>query len=188
MSTLLGQAAKLAMLAVALSPGSALTADIEKWVDHEGRVHYSDRAPTWAVARPVKVHPNVIETDPVAQPVVTVKRPVFRAPAERPPDPSHRQRAEIRAYIELCRNNRGIDCEREAHAMIDGPATLLFPGDPLIFPRPDLESPSLPPPEVPTALAISPARVRTTTRATGQGSTKQISTGRFSTGQFSLNR
>lgn len=153
MSALFGQALKLAMLALALSPGLALTADIEKWVDHEGRVHYADHPPPWADARPVKVQPNIIETDPLAQPAVTVRRPTSPARAERSSDPSQRQRAEMQRYIELCRNNRGIDCEREARAMIDGPATVFFPGDPLVFPRPDLKSPSLPPrPEAPERL------------------------------------
>lgn len=175
MSTLLGQAAKLAMLTVALSPGSALTADIEKWVDNQGRVHYSDQAPPSVDARPVKVYPNVIETDPVVRPVAAVKRPTFRAPAERPPEPSHRRRAEIRAYIELCRNNRGIDCEREARVMIDGPATLLFPGDPLIFPRRDLATAAAR--GAAKTVTASPARIRTTTDSTGRFSTIQFSTG-----------
>ncbi len=146
MSALFGQALKLAMLAVALLPGLALTAGIEKWVDHEGGVHYADHPPPWADARPVKVQPNVIETGRLARPAATVRRPTSPAQVEPSSDRSHRLRTQMQSYIELCRNNRGIDCEREARAMIDGPATVLFPGDPLIFPRPDLKPPAPPPP------------------------------------------
>ena len=95
------------------------------------------------------MHHNVIETDSVARPAANVERPMSRT-SKRKPEPPQGERADIRSYLELCRANRGVDCEREARAMIDGPATVLFPGDPLVFPRPDLKSPSLPsPPDAP---------------------------------------
>jgi hypothetical protein len=37
--------------------------------------------------------------------------------------------------------------------MIDGPAAVIFPGDPAVFPRPDLK---LPPPGLPLKFAITP--------------------------------
>lgn len=150
---LLQRSLKPAMLAVALSPGLGITADVEKWVDQRGRVHYGDHPPPWADAKPVIVHHNVIETEPVTRPAGDIVPQVSRAPVDRAPFSSPRQRAEIQSYTELCRNNRGVDCEREARAMIDGPATVLFPGDPVIFPRPDLRPPPpLPPRAVPQKL------------------------------------
>jgi hypothetical protein len=138
-------AAILCFCAAALPVSLNASADIEKWVDREGKVHYGDQAPSWANPTPVVVRPNVIETDPEAPPVSSAKRPA--APRKRASSVSApRERGDIKAYIEQCRNNRGVYCEREARAMIDGPATVLFPGDPLIFPRPDLRSPPPPPP------------------------------------------
>lgn len=135
----------LCLFAAALLVSLNANADIEKWVDREGTVHYGDRAPPWANPTPVVVRPNVIETDPVAPQVSSTKQPA--TPRKRALSVSApRRRGDIKAYVELCRNNRGVDCEREARAMIDGPATVLFPGDPLIFPRPDLRPPPPPPP------------------------------------------
>jgi hypothetical protein len=132
-------------VAAALPVSLTASADIEKWVDREGKVHYGDQAPSWANPTPVVVRPNVIETDPVAPRVSAVKRPP--APRKRASSVSApRKRGDIQAYIEQCRKNRGVYCEREARAMIDGPATVLFPGDPLIFPRPDLRPPPPPTP------------------------------------------
>ena len=135
----------LCFFAAALPVTLNASDDIEKWVDREGGVHYGDQAPTCANPTPVVVRPNVIETGPEAAPAPTVKRPA--TPRKRTSSVSApRKRGDIQAYIEQCRKNRGVYCEREARAMIDGPATVLFPGDPLIFPRPDLRPPPPPPP------------------------------------------
>lgn len=134
----------LCFVAAGLPVNIIADANIEKWVDREGRVHYGDQPPSWAKPTPVLVRPNVIETNPPAR---TAKRAATsRTPDEIPSFPAPQERRDIQAYIELCRSNRGVDCEREARAMIDGPATLLFPGDPLLLPRPDLTPPASPPP------------------------------------------
>lgn len=139
------RASLLTLVFAPLLVSSPTSADIEKWVDREGRVHYGDQPPSWANATPVVVRPNVIETDPVATPVSVTKRPAATRKRTSPVS-ADRERGDIKAYIEQCRKNRGVYCEREARAMIDGPATVLFPGDPLIFPRPDLRPPPPPPP------------------------------------------
>ena len=134
----------LFFVAASLLISISANADIQKWVDREGNVHYGDRAPSWAEASSVVVRPNVIETDPVAASASTAKRPPISY--KRTSRVSQRQeRKDIEAYIEHCQENRGVYCEWEAHAMIDGPATVLFPGDPFILPRPDLRPP--PPPQ-----------------------------------------
>ncbi|UCH49626.1 MAG: DUF4124 domain-containing protein [Betaproteobacteria bacterium] len=145
-------AAMLCFVAAALLVSISASAEIQKWVDRKGHVHYGDRPPSWANSTPVVVRPNVIETGPVAQPAPALKRPA--APRERAsPVSAPRARPDIQAYIEQCRNNRGVYCEWEARAMIDGPATVLFPGDPLIFRRPDLRpAPPAPPRPVPERL------------------------------------
>lgn len=125
---------------------------IAKWVDRDGGIHYGDQPPPWADATAVKVQPNVIDTDlpgviPQYRPadVRQRARQVHKAPIS--------ERADLRAYIEHCRQNRGVDCEWEARAMIDGPATVLFPGDPYIFRRPDVKPP---PPGLPLKFSIRP--------------------------------
>lgn len=115
-------------------------ADVNKWVDAAGRVHYGDWPPSDADAARVKVRKNVIETHQDIPPAALNRRylkPAVTPVANDPVTPEPRK--DISAYIEHCRANRGVDCEWEAYAMIDGPATVLFPGDPAILPRPDLK-------------------------------------------------
>ena len=132
----------------------AVMADIKKWVEPGGRVHYGDWPPPEADAAPVKVRPNVIETRRDVPPAVANKP--FAKPKTTPETSSEvasEPRKDISAYIEQCRENRGVNCEREARAMIDGPAPLLFPGDPAVFPRPDVKPP---PPGLTLKYGITP--------------------------------
>ena len=125
---------------------------IAKWVDHNGGIHYGDQPPPWADATPVKVQPNVIDTD--LHGVIPQYRPAdLRQPARQVRKAPITGRADLRAYVEHCRQNRGVDCEWEARAMIDGPATVLFPGDPYIFRRPDVKPQ---PPGLPLKFSIRP--------------------------------
>ena len=142
----------LPMATAVLLSGAPAVADIHRWVDRAGQVHYADQPPPAVEVTQIRVRPNVIETDPGIAPAfrnmgsANPKAPVG-ASAKAGPG----QRQDIQAYIAQCRNNRGVDCEREAHAMIDGPATVLFPGDPAIVPRPDLKPP---PPGLPLEFEI----------------------------------
>ncbi|MGD2140500.1 MAG: DUF4124 domain-containing protein [Burkholderiales bacterium] len=156
---------------------------VVKWVDQDGQVHYSDRPPLGSDAKRVQVHPNIIETGSNKAgsiKVGSIKTGSIETDAlhtdaalARPPRAAsfrYRQlarplhidsktgnvapvRADIKAYVDACRRNRGVDCVWEAHAMIDGPATVLFPGDPLIFPRPDVKPA---PPGLPLKYGIAP--------------------------------
>jgi hypothetical protein len=129
-------------------------ADIKKWVEPGGRVHYGDWPPPEADAAPVKVRPNVIETrQRVPQAVANRRLARPKATPETSTAVAPEPRKDIGAYIEQCRENRGVDCEREARAMIDGPAPLFFPGDPAVFPRPDVEPP---PPGLTLKYGITP--------------------------------
>jgi hypothetical protein len=132
------------------------SAQIEKWVDANGQVHYGDTPPPEANASPMRLQPNVIEVDqPEAQAAASVEtddRPLPAAASMTVPP----ERPDIDRYVAHCRDNRGVDCELEARQMIDGPAPVLFPGDPAIFPRPDLKPP---PPGLPLKYSIPPVSI-----------------------------
>jgi hypothetical protein len=132
------------------------SAQIEKWVDTNGQVHYGDAPPPEANASPLRLQPNVIDVDqPAAQADTSVEtddRPLPAAASMTVPP----ERPDIDRYVAHCRDNRGVDCELEARQMIDGPAPVLFPGDPAIFPRPDLKPP---PPGLPLKYSIPPVSI-----------------------------
>ena len=114
---------------------------ISKWIDADGGVHYGDQPPPWVDATPVSVRPNVIDTDASRRTTTHPQRAIVspqRMPHKQAP---LSERGELRS------------CEWEARAMIDGPATVLFPGDPYIFARPDLKPP---PPGLPLKFRIVP--------------------------------
>ena len=124
----------------ALLFNEAAIAGVEKWIDANGQVSYSDHPPPGVVATPVEVRHNVIEIDKTARVTITGNQSV-----QPPPDcepmltASTASRADIQLYIELCRENRGVDCEAEARQMIDGPAPVIFRRHPIVFPRLDLK-------------------------------------------------
>ena len=139
------------LVAASLLGSDAAVADINKWVDPDGRVNYGDHPPLGADTTPVLIRLNVIETDRIRFRTVIIK------PSD-PPESSagldaSETRMDIRSYVEHCWKNRGVDCELEARQMIDGPAPVVFPGDPAVFPRPDLEPP---PPGLPLKFSITP--------------------------------
>jgi len=142
----------LPAMAVLLS-GTAAVAEIQKWVDLDGQVHYGDQPPSSVDATPVDLQPNVIETDPALRPASRGEQPATPQPPEATSQTAPETRKDIQAYVAECRKNRGVDCESEAREMIDGPATVLFPGDPTILPRPDVKPP---PPGLPLKFGITP--------------------------------
>ena len=139
------------MLIVALLSGMAAAAEVDKWIDPQGQVHYGDQPPAGSDARRVRVQPNVIETGGGGGAADLAPAPASIPTAD--PKSAPVSRPDIEAYVEQCRKNRGVDCEDEARAMIDGPAPVLFPGDPAVFPRPDLKPP---PPGLPLKYDITP--------------------------------
>jgi hypothetical protein len=141
----------LLLAASSLLSSEAIMAGVEKWVDPHGRVHYGDHPPAGVDTTLIEIRPNVIETSPNVVPTVIGKpMPELILPVEQARTPV---RKDLQSYVENCRNNRGVDCELEARQMIDGPAPVIFPGDPTVFPRPDLK---LPPPGLPLKFAITP--------------------------------
>lgn len=153
LGTTLSAAVLINAVSLASIVNPAAANEISKWVDRDGGVHYGDQPPPSVDATPVKVRPNVIDTRTTRSPVVLPQRPTVLQQRARREQQVLPERAELRAYVERCRRNRGVDCEWEARAMIDGPATVLFPGDPYIFPRPDLKPP---PPGLPLKFQIRP--------------------------------
>jgi len=150
--TVLIRAVPITAVLLAGITNTASANDISKWVDRDGGVHYGDQPPPWVDATPVKVRPNVIDTERSVAPVIRPQRSAILRRARRD-EKMLPERADLRAYVEQCRRNRGVDCEWEARAMIDGPATVLFPGDPYIFARPDVKPP---PPGLPLKFHIPP--------------------------------
>ena len=128
----------------------AAMADVNKWVDPDGRVNYGDHPPLRANTTQVSIRPNVIETGRIRLRTVIAEP---SGPRESPAGHDATEtRMDIRSYVEHCWKNRGVDCELEARQMIDGPAPLVFPGDPAVFPRPDLKPP---PPGLPLKFSIT---------------------------------
>jgi len=139
------------LAATCLFSGNAVIADVAKWVDAHGHVHYSDRPPANVDITEIQIRHNVIDTGRNVVPTVIKKpMPQPQLPAGQT-QPAVRE--DLRSYVENCRNNRGVDCEFEARQMIDGPAPVVFPGDPAVFPRPDLRPP---PPGLTLKFSITP--------------------------------
>ena len=153
---------------IAIVANTVSANEISKWIDGNGSVHYGDQPPYSVDATRLQVRPNVIDTGVHETP--TIRSQLGRSKQLRPhllrphrsvvlrqgaqPDAKvPPERADLRAYVEHCRRNRGVDCEWEARAMIDGPATVLFPGDPYIFRRPDVKPA---PPGLPLKFHIKP--------------------------------
>lgn len=129
-------------------------AEIQKWIDSDGQVHYGDAPPANAEATPLHLRPNVIDSDRPAAPADSLEasgKP--DTPTDSMPTGVSAARPDIDRYVAHCRENRGVDCELEARQMIDGPAPVLFPGDPAVFPRPDLKPP---PPGLRLKYSITP--------------------------------
>lgn len=139
------------LAAICLLGSGAAVADINKWVDPDGRVNYGDQPPSGADITPVLIWPDLIETERLGLRTVTGE-PSGRTGSSAGQD-AIVPRMDLRSYAEHCRKNRGVDCELEARQMIDGPAPVIFPGDPAVFRRPDLKPP---PPGLPLKFAITP--------------------------------
>ncbi|NIO40154.1 MAG: DUF4124 domain-containing protein, partial [Burkholderiales bacterium] len=76
----------------------SLAADISKWVDQRGRIHYGDHPPTWANPVPVKVQPNVIDTGLPTKSVPAFSRtPTLSKLNDTSPVGAPRERADIQA-------------------------------------------------------------------------------------------
>lgn len=145
---------KRILLLLALS-GLALgaQAEIYKWVDADGKIQYGDAPPkeakTKKVSGGVMVVPAMVVPSPtVSAPVKAKPEPEARdegvrtggisrktdAPAA-PVDPDAAARAEARQRaIELCRQNRGSNCENEVDAQLYGQAGKTYVPVPVVIP------------------------------------------------------
>jgi hypothetical protein len=144
----------LVFAAVMLACGVAASTDIEKWTDSSGRVHYGDQPPADVDAAPIRVRPNVIEgATPAQEPAAKEDAGEVASPSPAPSVSPPAEPSAVERYVEQCKKNRGVDCEQEAREMIYGPAPVIFPGDPAIFPRPDIKPP---PPGLPLKFRNAP--------------------------------
>ncbi len=121
----------LLVLAVLAAP--PLAADtIYKWVDEEGRTHYSQEKPAGNRARPVDLRPNLIpglsaeerrQAKELEAKKAAVKKAAAKAPPQTAPAPSARQAVDAAATAE-CGTNAAADCR-----MVDAPAGASTPLD-----------------------------------------------------------
>ncbi|MFA9438123.1 DUF4124 domain-containing protein [Uliginosibacterium sp. sgz301328] len=113
-----------AFVCLLIVPACAV-AEVYRWTDRDGRVHYGDQPPAGVSARRVDASVNVVPAVPrapaqPAAPAVPAAPPSANTPPQpaSPPDPQDELRARMLAQ---CRQNRGIDCENEVEAMLTPP-------------------------------------------------------------------
>ncbi len=119
--------AMLAFAALQLAAASAL-ADVYRWTDTEGHTIYGDAPPAGVKARKVEGGVTVVPAIPVeptpAEPAAAPKSTASEALTTRSTTSaaSFGNKAEDRRslLIEKCKANRGVNCEQEADAMLDG--------------------------------------------------------------------
>jgi len=120
-----------AAIAMAAAPAQA---DVYKWQDEKGRTIYGDTPPPGVKSSPVEAPITVIHDDnaPYQAPAAPEAPAARRAPeAPRAPAPSADQEraAKRERMIARCKADRGVDCEDEVDALLDGPANLAYPDD-----------------------------------------------------------
>ncbi|WP_341675795.1 DUF4124 domain-containing protein [Niveibacterium sp. SC-1] len=128
----------LLLLCIALSFGAA-QAQVYKWQDEKGRTIYGDTPPSGVKASPVEAPITVIHDDnaPPLAPTAPEAPAAQRAPeaprapaAYSSPNSADQERAAKRErMIARCKADRGVDCEDEVDALLDGPANLAYPDE-----------------------------------------------------------
>ena len=160
----------VALFAAACLAAAGHAAELYKWVDEKGQVHYSDQPPAGRTAREVK--DATVSVVPGPDPVTSNPAPAAAPPAPAPSPAAapattsstandDRARAERRQkLIEDCQRNRGVDCERQVDlgAYPGGgyvpDAGYYYPGygyPPVVRPPPPPRPPAPPPKAQPTA-------------------------------------
>ena len=124
--------------AVAMAAAPAL-ADVYKWQDEKGRTIYGDTPPPGVKAAPVDAPITVIHDENAARqapmapeaPTAPQAPEAPRAPAaHNAPSSIDQERAARRErMIARCKADRGVDCEDEVDALLDGPTNLAYPED-----------------------------------------------------------
>ncbi|MDQ8022657.1 MAG: DUF4124 domain-containing protein [Moraxellaceae bacterium] len=125
MLTLLPARHCLLLAALALTAHSQTNAQTYKWVDAQGRTHYGDAPPPGVRASIVEGGVNVVTSParPASSAPVASPTPAPAAPQPAPPATavaSDDRAAQRQRMIERCERNRGVDCEDEVDAMLDG--------------------------------------------------------------------
>ncbi|MGC3965132.1 MAG: DUF4124 domain-containing protein [Rhodocyclaceae bacterium] len=112
-------------LACLLLASANAMADVYRWTDRDGKVHYGDTPPAGVSARRVDANVNVVPAGPraPAQPATPPAPAPSVAPSVPPQpaaavDPQDQLRARMLAQ---CQQNRGVDCENEVNAMLTPP-------------------------------------------------------------------
>jgi uncharacterized protein DUF4124 len=141
-------AAAVLLALFAMEPATVL-AEVYKWTDEQGRVHYGDRPPPGVKTDKVEGAVTVVPTPQAAAPLGDKKPPTPDADSDRLKEENDQLRraakaeedreAERRRQIDECQRNRGVDCEQE----VDGESGT--PGYIPPYQRPPLRPPVMPP-------------------------------------------
>jgi hypothetical protein len=106
-------------------------ADVYRWTDANGRTVYGDSPPAGVKAHKVEGGVSVVPAAPVPEPGPTSPAAPAAAPApaithNAAPASNAAEEAAARRerLIARCKANRGVDCEQQVDAMIDGPSSL----------------------------------------------------------------
>ncbi|GAB2887591.1 hypothetical protein GCM10027046_14870 [Uliginosibacterium flavum] len=183
---------KRIVLLLALS-GLALgaQAEIYKWVDADGKIQYGDAPPkeakTKKVSGGVMVVPAMVVPPPAASAPAAAPAPVKAKPEPEareegvrsggisikpeapaaPADPDAVARAEARQRaIDLCRQNRGSNCENEVDAQLYGQAGRTYAPAPVVIPgwsQPPIRPSNRPGAKAPDSRQSAPVREREST-------------------------
>ncbi|MEC5398010.1 DUF4124 domain-containing protein [Uliginosibacterium sp. H1] len=168
-----------ALLAAALLTAGSVQAQTYKWVDAQGRTHYGDSPPPGVRARVVEGGVNVVTrppqpaggSAPTASPApAAAPQRAAQAPAAAAATDDDRA-AQRQRMIERCERNRGVDCEDEVDAMLDGVPDDSYAEWP-VYARPPLWPGGRPPPKPrpprpPRPKAEEPPRPAPVTRRIG---------------------
>ncbi|PAS95855.1 MAG: hypothetical protein CGU28_11090 [Candidatus Dactylopiibacterium carminicum] len=128
----------LALLTLALLAG-LVQAELYKWVDAEGHVHYSDTPPINGKAQPVRDGVSVVPAlPPQTAPDATLATPSQASAISRPAVTTGTSATERQRLIERCEQNRGTDCVLEADNILRGGAGTVYVPVPVLVqpPRP----------------------------------------------------
>lgn len=122
------------LFAFAMLTACPVSADVWKWTDSEGHVHYGDTPPSDVKASKVgdagvSVVPSAPEDGPRPTPQRSDQVTPAASKSERGANTTEAD-AKRKRMIERCEKDRGVDCEEAVDGMIDGtPVTVPGAGD-----------------------------------------------------------
>jgi hypothetical protein len=105
-------------------------ADVYRWTDADGRTVYGDSPPPGVKARKVEGGVSVVPAAPAAESgssatqAATMPAPTVTHSPTPYSNAAEEAAARRERLIARCKADRGVDCEQQVDAMIDGPSSL----------------------------------------------------------------